>query len=73
MTSRPLHLSNGRSAGYRLHHAFELDLDVLERYFLAQDRSQHGVECTGGERNWAVAPVCRVRIPSGMLLNPAAA
>ena len=56
VTSRPLHLSNGRSAGYRLHHAFELDLDVLGEYFLTQVCSQRGVECAGGERIWAVMP-----------------
>ena len=57
---------------YRLHHAFELDLDVLGEYFLTQVCSQRGVECAGGDRIWAVMPIRLVRIPPGMLLNPAA-
>jgi hypothetical protein len=36
---------------------FELDLDVLGEYFLTQVCPQLGIECTGGERIWAVAPV----------------
>src|SRR6516164_4113131 len=63
----------GRSAGYRLHHAFELDLDVLGRHLLAQDRPQLGVERAGGESVRAVVPISLIYIPSRELLNPAAA